>query len=156
MKKIESLVLSWRKSGKSDDEIEKELHVQNLLKGSGSNIDLWTDLKDMNGRILKKLPREELNSVFAEIMKNRAESKTIQMRDRVWSQGIHCYRRDICYFKNRMARDGFSPEHYIKEVEKTQTDKPSDSFPVIDFRVLRDLVDRHGKAKVERVIRDAF
>jgi hypothetical protein len=119
---LESLVLSLRKSGKSWDQVEEEVNKRKLLQNHGSNLELFADLKAMEGKSLKELPQREMNRVFAKILKNHPGLKPtgIPMRDKVWDEGVHCYRRHLRDFASFLERQGSVDQFLQQEEEKGQ------------------------------------
>jgi hypothetical protein len=154
MRKIEPLVVELRKAGKSWNDVRKALDNEKLLDGNGSNLQLVKDLEDMDGKPLKKIPKDELYALFAEMMKHDPDVKPMEIRDRVWERGIRCYRQDISSFKACLTRNPL--DSYLKPPETIQMGKEPDSFPITDFRILGEMIARHGKQKILRVLREAF
>lgn len=118
---FESLVLSLRKAGKSWDQIEEEVKEQGLFRNHGSNLELFADLKEMEGKCLKELSQREMSRVFAKILKNNPDLKPtgIPMRDKVWDAGVHCYRRDLRSFAGFLGRQE-SLDQFLQQEEEAQ------------------------------------
>jgi hypothetical protein len=114
---LEAQILGLRKAEKSWDEIEVELNKQKLLRGNGSNLELFTDLKAMEGKNLKELSQREINKVFAKILKRHPDIKPtgIPMRDKVWAEGVHCYRRHLRDFASYLERQGASLDQFAHQ-----------------------------------------
>jgi len=156
---LESKILGLQKAGKSWGEIEEALRKESLLQGNGSNLELFGDVKAMDGKRLKRLPEAELHRLFAQVAADGPDLKPIEVRNRVWEMEVHCYRRDYRAFLHILQRQGLSVDQFLKQEKARQELRPTpidDQFSVRDWVTLTDLVGRNGKDKVLRILKGAF